>query len=91
MESVFSYGCGCGCGLVTLDTKGAAIAFALIMSTSRCEKSSRVNYAKAQKIFDFICSNVKLPDVRPNQAECAEALVKTLAETISMQKEVSPT
>lgn len=96
-----SYALGLGCGSTVIDSKGAAIAFAVMLSLEypRGCKSQRVNYQKAQKLFDFICSNVNLPDVKAEPMDGLSAqlgglmgiLEKTMAEkyTPTDKKEVS--
>lgn len=94
MES-YALGLG-GCSTTAIDSKGTAIAFAILMSSSYCGQNHtrRVNCKKAQKIFDFICSNVNLPDVKPDPMDGLNAklgglmgiLEKTMAE-----KYVTPT
>ena len=96
-----SYALGLGCGSTVIDSKGAAIALALMMATNYCEAKNtrRTNYKKAQKIFDFICRNVNLPDVKSDPIDGLNAklggligiLEKTMAEkyTPTDKKEVS--
>lgn len=90
MESAFSL--GCGCYTQTIDSKGAAIAFAIMLSTEIYGKnnSRRVNYQKAQKIFDFICKNVKLPDVKSDGLDMAEAMIKGIKEGFGLQSRGAP-
>lgn len=85
MESVYSLGCGT---VAPLDSKGSAIYFAIVMSSSFSEKSRTrsVDYKKAQKLFDFICSNVNLPDVKSDGIEQAGAMINGIIEGLRMQK-----
>ena len=88
MSSAYVNAC-CG-SAAQLETKGAAIALALMMATDYCEtkNTKRINYKKAQKIFDFICRNVNLPDVKEDPMDGLNAqlgglmgvLEKTMAE-----------
>lgn len=99
MSSAYVNSC-CG-SAAQLETKGAAIALALMMATDYCEAKNtrRTNYKKAQKIFDFICRNVNLPDVKSDPMDGLNAqlgglmgiLEKTMAEkyTPTAEKEVS--
>lgn len=68
-----------GCYPAAIDSKGSAISFAILMSCYDGMNGIRkINYKKAQKIFDFICSNVRLPDVKTDGMERVEALVSGL-------------
>lgn len=68
---------GRGCGTFSIETKGAAIAFAIMYSVEYTSNGkNRVNYKKAQKIFDFICKNVQLPDVRQDPMSSAGDMIK---------------
>ena len=84
MDSVYSLGC---CSTV-IDSKGSAIYFAIVMSSLYSERNGarRVNYQKAQRLFDFICRNVKLPDVKPDGMEQAGAMIKEIIEGLKLQK-----
>ncbi len=77
-----SYALGLGCGSTAIDSKGSAIAFAIMMSIEYpgLNKPPRVNYQKAQKLFDFICSNVNLPDVKKNELDFADSILKGVAQ-----------
>ena len=45
-----------------------------------------MDYKKAQKLFDFICSNVNLPDVKSDGIEQAGAMINGIIEGLRMQK-----
>lgn len=85
MDSVYSL---CGGVAAPIDSKGSAISFAIVMCSSFSEKSKTrsVDYKKAQKLFDFICSNVKLPDVRPDCIGFTDALINVVSEFINPKK-----
>jgi hypothetical protein len=73
----------------SLRTKGDAVALALVLSEhyNGCGKSDSVDLDQAQKIFDFICENVNLPDVEKDAtAEVVEMLSAAVKE---LQKEKS--
>lgn len=79
----------CCCGTVAqIETKGAAIALALMMATSYCEAKNtrRTNYKKAQRIFDFICSNVNLPDVKTSGMAQLEPMVRSMLEELRFHR-----
>lgn len=86
MESAFSL--GCGCGTTVIDSKGAAMMFAIMMSSAYCGSSStrRINYKKAKRLFDFICANVNLPEVRPDCMGFADNIIRVVSEFIDPKK-----
>lgn len=49
--------------------------------------SNRVNYDAAQELFDFICKNVNLPDVRPNPADGLAEFAKEYIAKLGNDKE----
>lgn len=89
MDSVYSLGCSVA---APIDSKGSAISFSIVMSSSFSEKNGmrRVDFKKAQKLFDFICSNVNLPDVKPDGMEQAGAMINTVIENLKTQKAGTP-
>lgn len=53
-----------------LSSKAGAMEFAIVMNTTQDEKGRTVvDYKEAKRLFDFICRNVKLPDVERDSAE----------------------
>lgn len=57
------YGTSCS-DMTAFKSKAGAMSFAILMSSSIGENGTRkVDYDEAQKLFDFICQNVELPDV----------------------------
>lgn len=53
-----------------LQSKADAIKYAIeFTEIVELHGSNKVNYNAAQELFDFICKNVNLPDVRPNPAD----------------------
>lgn len=85
-----NYGLNLGCCSTVIDSKGIAIAFAVMMSLEYPGggRSPRVNYRKAQKLFDFICSNVNLPDVKKNELDFADSILKGISQ-LGGKKEVA--
>lgn len=87
MDSVYSL--GCGSYTAAIESKGAAMFFAILMSSSYCGQNNirRINYKKAQRLFDFICSNINLPDVKTEPMDGLNAqlggLVGILEKTIA--------
>ena len=50
--------------MTAFKSKAGAMSFAILMNTTMTEAGARaVNYDEAQKMFDFICASVNLPDV----------------------------
>lgn len=79
----------CCCGTIAqLETKGAAVALALMMATRYCEAKggSRTNYKKAQKIYDFIVGNVNLPDVKASEMAQLEPMVRSMLEELRFHR-----
>lgn len=86
MSGAYVNGC---CGTIAqLETKGAAIALALMMATeyNEAKNTRRTNYKKAQRIFDFICSNVNLPDVKASEMDRIEPFVKSLLDELRFHR-----
>ena len=51
-------------------SKADALHYAIeFTATTDCSGSRKVEYEKAQELYDFICRNVQLPDVTPNPLE----------------------
>ena len=47
-----------------LSSKAGAMEFAIVINTTSDEKGRAVvNYKEVKRMFDFICRNVKLPDL----------------------------
>ena len=53
-----------------LSSKAGAMEFAIVMNTTSDEKGRTVvDYKEAKKLFDFICNNVKIPEVGRDSME----------------------
>lgn len=51
-------------------SKAEALKYAIeFTETVNISEPNTVNYEAAQELYDFICKNVELPDVRPNPAD----------------------
>lgn len=57
------------------NTKAGAMSFAICCSFA----DGKVDYEEAQKLFDFICKNVNLPDV---EKDSMEGLAATLGRIV---------
>lgn len=80
-----------------LSSKAGAMEFAIAINTTSDERGRAVvDYKEAKRLFDFICRNVKLPDVAVSSTdallESYNELMGTLAKQIdkkeSKEKEV---
>ena len=70
-------------------SKAEALKYALeYTETVELSGPNRVNYDQAQELFDFICKNVELPDVRPNPADGLVEFAKKYIEKLAKDKEV---
>ena len=80
-----------------LSSKAGAMEFAIAITTTSDERGRAVvDYKEAKRLFDFICRNVKLPDVAASSTDALlegyNELMGTLAKQIdkkeSKEKEV---
>ncbi|MBO7281047.1 MAG: hypothetical protein J6V00_07790 [Bacteroidaceae bacterium] len=70
-----------------LQSKADAIKYAIeFTEIVELHGSNRVNYDAAQELFDFICKNVNLPDVRPNPADGLVEFAKEYIEKLAKDK-----
>ena len=68
-------------------SKAEALKYAIeFTETIGLSDANRVNYDEAQKLFDFICKNVELPDVRPNPADGLVEFAKKYIEELTKSK-----
>jgi hypothetical protein len=73
-----------------LQSKADAIKYAIeFTEIVELHGSNRVNYEAAQELFDFICKNVELPDVRPNPADGLVEFAKEYIEKLAKDKEIN--
>lgn len=65
-----------GVDMTAFKSKAGAMSFAILMNTTVDTDSRRIiDYDGAQKLFDFICASVMLPDVeRDSMCEMVDAL-----------------
>ena len=76
-------------GSSSLKSKADALKYA-IEFTSTGEYPNRVpDMAKAKELFDFICKNVKLPDVETDQLSNSLSCFTSLMEKLSKKNEVT--
>lgn len=74
--------------MTVFKSKAGAMSFAILMNTTVNSDGHRVvDYDETQKMFDFICASVSLPDVEKDAtAEVVEMLSTAVKE---LQKEKS--
>ena len=65
-----------GSDMTAFKSKAGAMSFAILMNTIVDAEGRRIiNYDESQKMFDFICARVSLPDVeRDAMGDIVEAL-----------------
>lgn len=65
-----------GSDMTVFKSKAGAMSFAILMNTTINSDGHRVvDYDETQKMFDFICASVNLPDVeRDAMADMVDAL-----------------
>lgn len=70
-----------------LQSKADAIKYAIeFTEIVELHGSNKVNYDAAQELFDFICKNVNLPDVRPTPADGLVEFAKEYLEKLAKDK-----
>lgn len=71
-----------GSDMTAFKSKAGAMSFAILMNTTMTETGARtINYDEAQKLFDFICARVSLPDVeRDAMGDIVEVLKEVRKE-----------
>lgn len=76
-------------------TKAEALHFAIVFTATSTESGNELNESKAKTLFDFITSNVQLPDVDYSQAQENELFETTnkmlLALASKLRKEQDTT
>lgn len=72
-----------------LQSKADAIKYAIeYTEIVELHGPNKVNYDAAQELFDFICKNVELPEVRPNPADGLVEFAKEYIEKLAKDKGV---
>lgn len=75
-----------------LSSKAGAMEFAIVMNTTSDEKGRAVvNYKEVKRMFDFICRNVKLPDIPRDSMDALSdgyvSLMQSLVKECTAKKE----
>lgn len=69
-----------------LSSKAGAMEFAIMMNTASDERGRAVvNYREAKRLFDFICRNVRLPDVGRDFSDSLSEGYASLLQTIAKE------
>ena len=68
-------------------SKAEAIQFAIEFTASSSMGGRKVELEAAKELFDFICKNVELPNVRPNPADGLVEFAKEYIEKLSKVKD----
>ena len=72
-----------------LQSKADAIKYAIeFTEIVELHGTNKVDYEAAQELFDFICKNVNLPDVKPNPADGLVEFAKKYIEKLAKDKGV---
>lgn len=70
------------------NSKAEALQFAIEFTASSSMGGRKVEIEAAQELYDFICKNVELPDVRPNPADGLVEFAKKYIEKLAKDKGV---
>lgn len=70
-------------------TKAEALQFAIEFTASASMDGRKVDLEAAKELYDFICKNVELPDVRPNPADGLVEFAKEYIEKLAKDKEIN--
>ena len=75
-----------------LSSKAGAMEFAIVMNTTSDERGRAVvNYKEVKRMFDFICRNVKLPDIPRDSMDALSdgyvSLMQSLVKECAAKKE----
>ena len=67
-------------------SKADALKYAIEFTASSSMGGRKVELEAAKELFDFICKNVELPDVRPNPADGLLEFAKEYIEKLAKVK-----
>ena len=68
------------------NSKAEAIQFAIEFTASTSMGGRKADLEAAKELFDFICKNVELPDVKPNPADGLIDFAKEYIEKLAKDK-----
>ena len=69
-------------------SKAEALQFAIELTASSSLGGRKVELEATKELYDFICKNVELPDVRPNPADGLVEFAKEYIEKLAKDKGV---
>lgn len=70
------------------NSKVEALQFAIEFTASASMGGRKADLEAAKELYDFICKNVELPDVRPNPADGLVEFAKAYIEKLAKDKGV---
>ena len=68
------------------NSKAEALQFAIELTASASMGRQKADLEAAKELYDFICQNVELPDVRPNPADGLVEFAKKYIEKLAKDK-----
>ena len=71
------------------NSKAEAIQFAIEFTASTSMGGRKADLDAAKELYDFICKNVALPDVRPNPADGLVEFAKEYIEKLAQEKNIN--
>lgn len=72
----------------SFQSKAEALQFAIEFTASASMDGRKVDLEAAKELYDFICKNVELPDVRPDPADGLVEFAKGYIEKLAKDKGV---
>ena len=73
----------------SFNSKAEALQFAIEFTASASMDGRKVDLEAAKELYDFICKNVELPDVRPDPADGLVEFAKGYIEKLAKDKEIN--
>lgn len=70
------------------NSKAEALEFAIEFTASSSMGGRKVELEAVKELYDFICKNVELPDVKPNPADGLVEFAKAYIEKLAKDKGV---
>lgn len=70
------------------NSKAEALEFAIEFTASSSMGGRKVELEAAKELYDFICKNVELPDVKPNPVDGLVEFAKKYIEELAKNKDV---
>ena len=79
-----------GSPMLSLKSKAEALKYAIEFTSTGEYPNRQYNMKKAKELFDFICENVKLPDVEVDQLSNSLSGFTSLMEKLIKKDEETP-